>query len=159
MRLTATWNTTNARRNREACCPVATAPPSSRSAEIVFVWSVWQHRRQAEEDPASGCHRKGESEDATVQTEVDGFRNSREVQERRAPIGKHDAAETSQQRQQHGFRQPLANEARVSGADRHAYGHLATAGHAAGEQQAGDVGARDEQHEEHGCAEQPEQRA
>ena len=62
-----------------------------------------------------------------------------------SPVGEENSQDAAKQREQHAFRQKLADNAHASGAESEAHRHfLATRG-GAGEHQAGDVGAGDEQ--------------
>ena len=113
----------------------------------MFVWRVCTIGARPNRIPLPAATAKVKREDSRVHAEVDSFRNAGDVQQGSRPIGEDDAAKASEQRQQHRLGQPLAHEARMTGTDRHSYRHLATAGDAAGEEQAGNVGTGNEQHE------------
>ena len=77
-----------------------------------------KNRRQAGEDAARRGHGKGERQHAVIDVEGNLGRNPGEVEERRTPPGEQQPAEAADERQQHRFGQPLADQARAAGADR-----------------------------------------
>ena len=75
----------------------------------------------------------------------------------RSPVGEQQSGGGAEQRQHAALGEELREDAAASGAERDAHGDLALPRFGAGEHEAGDVGAGDEQHEADG-AEQHEQR-
>ena len=76
----------------------------------------------------------------------------------RARKGHEEPRQAAQNSQQHAFRNDLADQPRARGAQRHPDGGLRPRRGAAGQQQIGDVGAGDQQHEAGDGHEQAETR-
>ena len=117
-----------------------------------------QNRSQAEQNPAAGGDSECKGEHPCVHAETHRFRNSGDVQERRAPVREQQTSEAPEQREQHRFGEPLSGEADAAGAEGHTHGHLAPPRHTPRQQEARHVRAGDEQHEQYRRPEQPQQR-
>ena len=68
-----------------------------------------------------------------------------------ADVGDDDAGEAAEQREHQVLGQHLTHQPAAAGAERRTHGQLLLAMAAAREQQVGDVGARDQQHQRHGA--------
>jgi hypothetical protein len=113
-----------------------------------------QRGDEAEQNARHGRGQNGEGQNAPIQADQRAFlTHTRQVgcvhTEERA--NSHDAENAARGRarqgQQDAFGEELADDASASGADGDADGDLPAACHGAGQQQVGDVGAGDQQHE------------
>ena len=105
-----------------------------------------------------------EREDTAVHREVErqgqraGGRRCRSERLEQGP-GEDHAGEAADQRQQHALGQELLQQPAAARSKREAHGQLAAASRRPGEQQVGDVGARDQQHRADHTAQQERRRA
>ena len=113
-----------------------------------------QRRREAEED--AGANRDGKGEDEHRGVEPNRF-EPRDVARVDRPddlqrdLGDRQAGGAAENAEQHALGQQLADEAFPARAERRPDGDLFLPAGGAGEQQIGDVGARDQQDERHGA--------
>ena len=114
--------------------------------------------REPEEQSASHTSGQGEAENAGVQREVDRRGNHEGVEQRCAHPGDKQRPERAQDPQEHGFGEPLTNEPRSPGPNRHPHGDFPLARHGAREQQARDIHARDQEHHQHGTGKRAQNR-
>ena len=117
-------------------------------------------RRQPEDQAGDQRHREREDQGRQIDrhlVETREIRRRQREERRHAPARDDGTAEAGGERQHHALGEELADQAAASGADRRAHDDLAAARRGARQQQIGDVGAGDEQHEAH-RAEQHEQR-
>ncbi len=122
-----------------------------------------QRRRQTEQDPGAERDRGEEGDDGAVHGELNPVRLADilrgGVEETDADVGERQAEHTADDGKQHALDQQLPHDPPAVGAERDAHGNLARPVRRAREQQVGDVGARDEQHEADGAHQRQEYRA
>ena len=112
-----------------------------------------QRGHDAEEQ--AGHRRYGDSRDEHAQVERDVHRTRHALghgtaQRLHDPPRDDDAKRGPHHRQDQAFDQELTHEAPAAGAERRPHGNLALTSAGASEQQVGDVGAGDEEHDSHG---------
>ena len=121
-----------------------------------------QRREEAEEHARADRQRGGERHHLRVQRGVDGIgrfaRDERHHQVQRPPRDD-EARGPSEGREQQRLREQLTNELPARRADRQPHRHLAGARRRSREQQAGDVRARDQEHESRDAEEQRQRAA
>ena len=117
-------------------------------------------RNQPENDCRAGGNGCAEKQHSRVhgKREADGLHFLREHRDER---GRGDLRDCPTQaargeRKQEAFREKLAHDTRAIGAQRYAHGNFRRAGITARQQQAGDIGARDQQHSRAGAQHNPE---
>jgi hypothetical protein len=119
-----------------------------------------QCRREAEDDAGRETDRDEEPEDGRVHRELDPIRladvGNGAVEEPNPEDGERQAQRAAKEGQQDAFHEQLPDDAGAAGPERDANGHFARAVGGSGEQEVGDVGARDEQDEADGTHERQE---
>ena len=118
----------------------------------------WRHGSEPENQAGAHARDERKGEDAGTEAQVDVFGNAEAVKNRRAQSRDDQAARGPENAEDHRLGEPLLNELRASGADRHSDRHLTPPRHRASEQQARNVRARDQEHQDHCRREQPEHR-
>jgi hypothetical protein len=128
-----------------------TAPLADRRRQISLARLKCRHEAEADSGEHAERGREGENE----AVDVDLVRTGQQSrwghchQRAHAGHGQRDAYRTTEARQQNALGEQLPDEARSVGAERDAHCHFMPARRGAHQQQVGNVGAGDEQHERH----------
>ena len=141
----------------EQIAPRPAAAPAARDVSLQVPDQVGargaKRRREARQDAREKRDTGGEAQDAGIQPEIERQRDRNRQIERaeqsREPRGEQHADTGAEHAEDEAFRQELADEAPSPGADGEANRDLALTGRRARQQHAGDVRARDDQHETH----------
>ena len=121
-----------------------TLRPVSFSADSTFIAGAAQRRRDAEHDAGDPGDHGDEGEDAPVERRH-ADRSAR--QQLLAPVADEDAERAAHRREQQALGQQLANQTPARRAERQPDRDLLLPRRRAREQQVGDVGADDQQHQ------------
>ena len=115
-----------------------------------------ERRNQADEKSGRHRHSKREREHLRIESDLRGARDGgrRESDEdAHEPGRERDANDAAHDREDRAFREHLSNETPATRAERETDGHLSPAGRASCQARAGEIHARDEQHEGDGAEE------
>ena len=150
------------RDDQQAARPAA-AEPAGRARGFQPIAEIdlrrMQRGHETEHDARDQRDEQGDREDAPVHRHRHPLGNvaagDREGQQRVCrPARQQHAQRAAQQKQQHALDEHLPDEARPAGPERRSDDALPRSRHGARQQQVGDVGARDEQHEADGAEHQ-----
>ncbi len=151
-RATARSRATTSVLRRRLRAPPALPRPPSFSESCRFVFAAWSAGARPKTSPVSSGDGDGVDDDARVHAPVDVvrrlvLRRNRRRQPLQTDVGDRDAERRGGQRNQHALGEQLPDDAAASGAERGANRDLALTHRRARQQQVGDVGARDQQHQ------------
>ncbi len=112
-----------------------------------------QGRRQAEEHPRGEHQKKEESQDSQIEAEVQTVLGEvgrfEGPQQPRAPEADHTSQNAADQGERAVFEKQLPDQLPAPGAERQPQRHLSLPGGRSGQEQVGQIGARDHQHQQH----------
>ena len=116
-----------------------------------------QRGHDAAEDAGQHRQRRRKAEHSQVQGRIDDVREPAEdPRETDAPQRQQHANGAAPQREQHAFREQRGRELAAGRSERESHGHFVAAPDSAGQEDVGDVGARDQQHEPYGSLKEDE---